>query len=59
MDAKIYDLGEAEELLEALEDFQEFLPQMIFILKLGIRCKRAHAEKNGTIIYQETPPLIV
>jgi len=56
---EIYDLGEAEELLEALEDFQEFIPYMIFILKFGIRCRRLHAEENGTIIYQETPPLIV
>ena len=49
MDAKIYDLGEAEELLEALEDVQEFIPYMIFILKYGIRSARLHAERNGTI----------
>jgi len=43
MVAKISDLSDAEEMLEELEEFQRILPQLILMLKLGIRCKRAHA----------------
>jgi len=43
MVAKISDLSDAEEMLEELEEFQRILPQLILMLKLAIRCKRAHA----------------
>jgi len=30
-------------MIKALEELQRVIPQLILMLKLGIRCKRAHA----------------
>ena len=50
MVAKISDLLAAEEMIEDLEDLKKVIPQLILMLKLGICCKRAHAENNGSIL---------